>query len=587
MNSSSPRNGSVYIAVLGTALIVSIMALSALALGRLQMRQQMAYAEMRQAQLNAAAAVQLGLVTLENTEDWRSTASAGTWISGQNTGRGSCNLEVSDPIDGNLGDDPDDPLLLLGIGTVGQTQQRLAVTVYPERDPLSCLRSAVAVGDQISLFNDTLRVTGLISANQVTASVSSVYGEVEAVTASGATYYGTKTLIAAKNRPDMPDWQTVFDYYRNNGTEIDINNLPATPPNLIRNSTFETGISNWSDDPPGMGSCRINQSNNRVHSGNYSLQVDSFTGVAASGAAQYIDHFVEPGEQYYAEAWVYLDSSIGGVLWMTMHTKGTGGTVQYTSTGYVNVASRIWTKLSATFTAPAWSGDLEYAYVSIGTPLALTINRIYVDDVVVRKAAAGRYIYKQLLSPTYNPFGTGQTNAEGIYWIDCANNKLIIERSRIHGTLLVVNPGTGSEIGTGPIHWSPAKPGYPALLVDADNAEDADFAFRANNRVLSEKDNDTNFNPTGSPHDEFGDDVDQVDNYASEINGLVAVEDTVNYSNRTLIRGQLIVGDDINNSSGTLEVEFQPDSLLCPPPGFQTPYLYKVRPGAVVKDVLP
>jgi len=150
-----------------------------------------------------------------------------------------------------------------------------------------------------------------------------------------------------------------------------------------------------------------------------------------------------------------------------------------------------------------------------------------------------------------------------------------------------VNPGTGSEIAIGPIHWSPAMPGYPTLLVDADTLEGADFAIRANRRVLSEKGNGVNYNPTGSPDDEFGEDEDQNDIYPSEIRGLVAVGDTLIYNNAPLIRGQVLVGDDINTSSGTLEVEFQPESLLSPPPGFLAPYQYDLRPGAAVKQILP
>ena len=48
----------------------------------------------------------------------------------------------------------------------------------------------------------------------------------------------------------------------------------------------------------------------------------------------------------------------------------------------------------------------------------------------------------------------------------------------------------------------------------------------------------------------------------------MAVEDDLTFQNRPYIRGQLLVGGDITNSSGELEVEYQPESLLNPPPGF-------------------
>ena len=53
----------------------------------------------------------------------------------------------------------------------------------------------------------------------------------------------------------------------------------------------------------------------------------------------------------------------------------------------------------------------------------------------------------------------------------------------------------------------PRGPGYPSLLVDADTASNANFNIYATNRVLSEKENGTNYNPVGAPHDEFGQDA--------------------------------------------------------------------------------
>jgi hypothetical protein len=48
-----------------------------------------------------------------------------------------------------------------------------------------------------------------------------------------------------------------------------------------------------------------------------------------------------------------------------------------------------------------------------------------------------------------------------------------------------------------------------------------------------------------------------------------------------------VVGGDIANSSGALDVDFYPDSLLNPPPGFFAPYTYQRRPAAARKVVLP
>ena len=96
-----------------------------------------------------------------------------------------------------------------------------------------------------------------------------------------------------------------------------------------------------------------------------------------------------------------------------------------------------------------------------------TKDDFYTDDCDIREVSTGRYIYRKVLGPSVNPFGVG-TNAHGVYWIDCAGNRITIERSRIRGTLVLINPGSGSSVGSGPINWSPAVPGYPALVVNGD-----------------------------------------------------------------------------------------------------------------------
>jgi hypothetical protein len=242
-----------------------------------------------------------------------------------------------------------------------------------------------------------------------------------------------------------------------------------------------------------------------------------------------------------------------------------------------------WRKISATITAQAWSGDLEYAYIKFAGSDPGNTGDFYLDDVIIREVATGRFIYKQVLGPNANPFGSGP-NAEGIYWINCAGNKIVIERSRIRGTLLLVNPGAGSMV-TGPINWSPAKPGYPALLVDADTASNADFTFAAANRALSESEDLVNYNPAGASHPTFSTDADTNDTYPSEIQGLVVVEDDVAFQNNSLVRGSVIAGGDVTSTSGSLEVIYQPDSLYSPPPGFTGTWKAVTRPLSARKVV--
>lgn len=580
----SVRAGGVYLAVLATAMVVALLGMTAMIGQRLQNRMLVASTSIRQAQLNANSAVELGLLAIKQDANWRTTYSSGTVFTYRSASTGTCSLTIADPTDGNISNRLDDPVVLTGIGYSGDAQQRVQVTIDPRLTPLSCLRSAIAAGGNISLSSDILRTNGLITANQVSANSSLVYGKVDAISISGSTYNGTTTQVLAANRPTMPDWTTVFNYYRTNGTEINIGSLPSQTPNLGCNVSFDTDTSYWTGIATGLPSATLERTTN-VDGHVACVRVRNRTDVTA-GISQYIDGYVKPGVSYNITLKVFTNSGWGNVFRVKLATKGTRA-VSTSASGSFLLASGSWQDVSVTLTAPSWSGNLEYARLTVDTENAMSnTNDFYMDNIDIRENVSGRFVYREVISPSLNPFGV-TTNSEGIYWINCNGNKIIIERSRILGTLLLVNPGVGSCIGNGPISWSPAVAGYPALLVDANTASDADITINATNRALSEKENGTNYNPVGAADEEFGTDNSMNDIYRSAIRGMVAVRDDLLYQNQGLVRGQVIVGDEINNASGELEVEFLPDSLLNPPPGFLAPYTYIRRPSSLQKVVLP
>ncbi len=596
---SPERRGSVYLAVLGTAMIVSVLAFSALALQRVQNRMLTASADVRQAQQNAEAAVELGLLAIKNDPNWRSTYPNGTWFSNRNLGVGSCTLSVTDP-DGSLTDDPNDSIVMTGVGTAGSAEQRVVRTVDAFPDPLSCLKSSVAAGDTISLNGGSvLRASnsGLITANSSTASGSTVYGRVRAVNVSGSTYAEPTAQVAAADRPTMPDWSTLFDYYRTNGTEIVLGSVPSTMPNIGRNVNMGSGTTDWVGDAPGVGqTATLSASGSTFYPGVNSTSVRVYNRSDwYAGVAQRIDGVVKPGQEYYVEAYVYRPFVFGAPatanFGITCYTKGTGDGAPQIDGGpaWPNQSAAVplfsWKKISATVTAPAWSGNLEYAFIKFSGSNSTNTSEFYVDDVVIRETTTGRFIYRQVIGPGVNPFGIA--NPQGLYWINCGGNKVVIERSRIKGTLLLVNPGSGSMIGPGPINWSPATPGYPALLVDADTASNADFTIAATNRALSESEDGVNYNPVGASHETLGTDSDMNDTYPSEIQGLVLVEDDLTFQNNALVRGSVITGGDVTSSGGSLEVVYRPDALYSPPPGLSGSFKAVSRPLSARKTVGP
>lgn len=170
-----------------------------------------------------------------------------------------------------------------------------------------------------------------------------------------------------------------------------------------------------------------------------------------------------------------------------------------------------------------------------------------------------------LISPLVNPYGA--PNSRGIYVINCGGANLRIRQSRIIGTLIVLN--AASVTVEEEVHWTPAEPNLPALLVDADLTIDLDADETLDESKLSPP---TNLNPAGSPYPFApggATDSDILDSYPTVINGLIYSTGTVTLQGDNSLHTVL--------SAGTMTVHgdctFVRDQRYInePPPGFLTP----------------
>lgn len=518
----SNRRGAVYIIVLGTALIVSMMAISAIALQRIQNRILSASADIRQAQLNADTAIELGLLEMNQNSSWRSSNSNGSWFSGRGTGNGTCSLTVVDPLDADLADSADEPIVVTGTGLSGQALQRLAVVVHPLRMPHDNLRE-----------NDT----------------------------------------------SQPDWSAVVAHYQSLGTAININSLG--PPQLARNGGLASATLSpyWTGDVTGIADDAAIQRID-LGGGTYCLRIYNREGPNA-GAAQKLSPLLKAPKTYTATIRVWNPDSNADKFRLAFYADPSSGgaPITYGSWGPNQSFFSFWQTLTLQFTTPNWTeGQLANAIVIVQSQ-----NRnddFYTDDLSVTEDTTDKYIYRQVLSANTNPYGS--TDANGIYYIDCGGTQtLVIERSRIVGTLVVINPGSNSRIGDGPIHWMPAKPGYPTILVSGN------FSIWSTNTNLSESTNATNYNPSSTPYYGASTTTDAIwdDTYSvtEAIQGLVGVSGNLSYQNSPRITGRVIAGGAV---SGTPLFTYRPDSLLSPPPEFYD-YSYVLRPTSAQKTVVP
>lgn len=198
--------------------------------------------------------------------------------------------------------------------------------------------------------------------------------------------------------------------------------------------------------------------------------------------------------------------------------------------------------------------DVFQTYIDMGTEI----------DVYDLPNSAGKYwIQHEVLSPNRNPFGGG-TNAKGVYVIDCKGQTVLIRKSRIIGTLVLLNPGGNSRV-TNSNSIQPAEDNYPSLLVSGN------MIFSGSAQPLSEADEDVNYNPSGAPHEGKTDDS-KDDSYSSVVKGIVYVSGLLYlYRDYNHFEGAVVAPMVSIQDSIQLKFEYDDAFIENPPPGFVGP----------------
>jgi len=179
--------------------------------------------------------------------------------------------------------------------------------------------------------------------------------------------------------------------------------------------------------------------------------------------------------------------------------------------------------------------------------------------------APGNTIDKQVLAPGYNPWGA--TNADGVYVIRTTSD-LTVKNTRIYGTLVVICPGHKVSLD-GQVLLQPARPDYPALVVHGNLV----LQFTSTATPLSESAQAANYNPAGAPY-QGAVDSDTVDQYPSEIQGLVHVTGALDVEQGSLIRGAVLCEStavpDAADYHQDCEIVYTPSLYANPPQGYTT-----------------
>ena len=170
-------------------------------------------------------------------------------------------------------------------------------------------------------------------------------------------------------------------------------------------------------------------------------------------------------------------------------------------------------------------------------------------------------ISRNVLAPGYNDYG-GNADPNGVYYIDTGGSALLIEGSRINGTLIVETRGADVELKSELLlHKNVAT--YPVLIVNGNLT----FDFTGSANGLKEAIWGVNFNPDGARYLGSGD-PDQLDDFPSGIEGLVHCTGSFVVKNTpATMRGAIICELNVSITSD-LSIVHDPDLLTDPPLGY-------------------
>jgi hypothetical protein len=229
----------VYVAVLGVALIVSMIGLATLHVERVRLRVTAGRDALAMAQMAANSGVELAFARLKADANWRTTyvnnqdVPASGWTALGSTAQFKYSLV--DP-DGSLSDNDNDSVKIRAVGVSGDATCVATVLAEPGRPGLTSLDVTLHAGGKVTIQNQsTFSCNQPVSSNDEIEINPGILGLLLASRVDGDAWStgpisggvtGTKYQNQSPAR-EMPDPSAAFDYYLSAGTWIDIASIPS------------------------------------------------------------------------------------------------------------------------------------------------------------------------------------------------------------------------------------------------------------------------------------------------------------------------------------------------------------------------
>lgn len=194
------RRGSVYLIVLATTTVIATLVGGTVYAQGQRLRAERASANASKARLAAESGIEFVRAYVRQDPTWRTTFSSGRWVSNVELGEVLVDLDVVDPVDGNLANHPYHSVEITSTARVGDAEQIMKATLVAKPTPIDALQYAVFTGGQLYVASSGRLLIGTATAvmNQSLKNDAVIEGNVRAATVSTAgQVWGTLTNGAA------------------------------------------------------------------------------------------------------------------------------------------------------------------------------------------------------------------------------------------------------------------------------------------------------------------------------------------------------------------------------------------------------
>jgi hypothetical protein len=244
------RRGTAYVIVVGTSLLVGVMAIGTLGLTRARGRAGGESMDATGARQCALDGVEIAKLWIRQDANWRLNRTAGVWATDLATSGGTVSIEVADPVDGNMALGQHDALFVKCTGKKGLAKHIVSVTLQANPIPLDCLAYAAHAGGEFHIRADkTLKSAGgVISSNQRLRNDGTITGGVHVNTANPLGTVSGSPINTAGGTKAIPS-ASIIDKYVALGTELgsagSIDKKVITPGYTSYGPTNANGIYIW------------------------------------------------------------------------------------------------------------------------------------------------------------------------------------------------------------------------------------------------------------------------------------------------------------------------------------------------------